>query len=109
MSWNSLRPLGDRVLVRRAPEESVSEGGILIPDQAKTKPQRGEVLKLGRWRMLKHAEAADDGAEFQDVVEFQVAVGDTVYFNRYGGIEVEVQGEKLLLMSETEILAYTRP
>lgn len=115
----SVRPLGDRVLVRRAPEEGVTDGGLILPDRSRTKPQRGEVVRLGHARKVvcRDVESVQPSVngriEYETLgnplVPFQVAPGDTVYFNRYGGIEVEVEGEKLLLISETEILAYERP
>lgn len=109
-----LRPLGDRVLVRRAPEDCVTRGGLVLPDQAKEKPRRGTVLALGVGRKIEEPQAVryPQGGPLATMTmthaPFQVQVGDVVYFNRYGGREVEHVGETLLLISETEILAYTR-
>ena len=88
-----LRPLNDRVLIKPAPEVGKTQGGIHIPDQAKEKPMQGTVVATGpgRW---------EDGG----FKEPQVKTGDVVIYGKYGGTEVEVDGESHLLMSETEIL-----
>ncbi len=90
-----IRPLGEKVLVKRLEAEDVTRGGIVLPDSAKEKPQRGTVLALGDGRMLKDGTRAD----------FQVAKGDKVLFSSYGGTEVKVGTEEFLLMDETDILA----
>lgn len=127
VSAETVRPLGDRVLVRRDPEERVTAGGLALPDRSTNIPRRGTVLRLGRGR--KSIDCPQCGGCGYDktglhgapglyceecrgktvtTLPFQVQVGDTVYFNKFGGIEVEADGETLLLMSEEEILAFTR-
>jgi len=90
-----IRPLGEKVLVKRLEAEQVTRGGIVLPDSAKEKPQRGTVLAVGDGRML------DDGSR----AKFQVKKGDKVLFSSYGGTEVKVGTEEYLLMDETDILA----
>ncbi len=90
-----IRPLGEKVLVKRLEAEQVTRGGIVLPDTAKEKPQRGTVLAVGDGRMLK------DGTR----AEFQVSKGDKVLFSSYGGTEVKVEGEEYLLIDETDVLA----
>jgi chaperonin GroES len=90
----SIRPLHDRVLVRRMEDETVSAGGILIPDNAKEKPSRGEILAVGNGKHL------DNG----DVRPLEVKVGDKVLFGKYSGNEVKVEGEELLVMREDDIV-----
>ena len=90
----SIRPLHDRVLVRRIEDETVSAGGILIPDNAKEKPSRGEVPAVGNGKHL------DNG----DVRPLEVKVGDKVLFGKYSGSEVKVDGEELLVMREDDIV-----
>ena len=91
-----VRPLGDRILVERTEEEEQkSAGGIIIPDTAKEKPQRGTVLAVGDGRQLK------DGTRAKP----QVAKGDKVLFSSYGGTEIKVGGQEYLLMDESDILA----
>ena len=90
----SIRPLHDRVLVRRMEDETVSAGGILIPDNAKEKPSRGERLAVGNGKHL------DNG----DVRPLEVKVGDKVLFGKYSGNEVKVDGEELLVMREDDIV-----
>ena len=90
-----LRPLHDRVIVRRLEEEEKTAGGIIIPDTAKEKPQQGKVLALGKGRFLQ------DG----QITPLIVKEGDRVLFARYAGTEVKVEGEELLIMREDDILA----
>ena len=90
----SIRPLHDRVLVRRMEDETVSAGGILIPDNAKEKPSRGEILAVGNGKHL------DNG----DIRPLDVKVGDKVLFGKYSGNEVKVDGEELLVMREDDIV-----
>ena len=90
----SIRPLHDRVLVRRMEDETVSAGGILIPDNAKEKPSRGEILAVGNGKHL------DNG----DIRPLDVKVGDKVLFGKYSGSEVKVDGEELLVMREDDIV-----
>ncbi|MEJ5348998.1 MAG: co-chaperone GroES [Desulfosoma sp.] len=90
-----LRPLHDRVIVKRLEEEERTQGGIIIPDTAKEKPQQGKVLAVGKGKLL------DKG----DVVPLMVKEGDRVLFSKYAGTEVKVEGEELLIMREDDILA----
>jgi len=89
----SIRPLHDRVLVRRLEDETVSAGGILIPDNAKEKPSRGEVLAVGNGKKLDNGE----------VRALEVKVGDKVLFEKFSINEVKVDGEELLIMREDQI------
>lgn len=90
-----LRPLHDRVIVKRVEEERTSPGGIVIPDSATEKPIRGEVLAVGNGKIL------DNG----DQKALDVKVGDKVLFGKYSGTEVKVDGEELLVMREDDIMA----
>ena len=90
-----IRPLGEKVLVKRMEAEEVTKGGIVLPDTAKEKPQRGTVLAVGDGRLLK------DGGRAKP----QVKKRDKVLFASYGGTEVKVGGEEYLLMDESDILA----
>ena len=89
-----IRPLHDRVILKRMEEETTSAGGIVIPDTAAEKPMRGEVIAIGKGKRL------DSG----DVVPLDVKVGDTVLFGKYSGTEVKVNGEDLLVMREEDIM-----
>jgi len=90
-----LKPLHDRVVIRRVEEGDRSPGGIVIPDNAKDKPQRGEVLAVGP------GEALDSG----QVRALAVSVGDSVLFGKYTGSEVTIEGEELVVLKESDILA----
>ena len=90
-----LRPLHDRVIVKRMEEERMSAGGIVIPDSATEKPVRGEVLAVGNGKIL------DSG----DKRALDIGVGDTILFGKYSGTEVKVDGEELLVMREEDIMA----
>lgn len=90
-----VQPLGDRILVKQLEEEEVKKGGIIIPDTAKEKSQRGEVKAVGRGK------TNEDGK----VVPLEVKVGDKVFFSKYGGTEVKVDGEEYIIMREDDILA----
>jgi chaperonin GroES len=90
----NIRPLHDRVIVKRKEEERTSPGGIVIPDTAKEKPIRGEVVAVGRGKLL------DSG----DQRQLDVKVGDEVLFGKYSGTEVKVEGEDLLVMREDDIM-----
>ncbi|GAB3028931.1 MULTISPECIES: co-chaperone GroES [Oleiagrimonas] len=92
---SKLRPLHDRVIVKRLEEEKVSAGGIVIPDSATEKPIRGEVLAAGEGKIL------DDGK----VRPMAVKVGDKVLFGKYSGTEVKVEGDELLVLREDDIVA----
>ncbi len=91
----NIRPLADKVLIKRLEAEAVTKGGIVLPDSAKEKPRRGEIVSLGDGRLL------DDGSRS----DFQVKVGDEVLFSAYGGTEIKVGSEEYLIMEESEILA----
>jgi chaperonin GroES len=90
-----LRPLHDRVIVKRVEEEKLSAGGIVIPDSATEKPIRGKVLSVGNGKVLENGE----------VRKLDVKAGDTVLFGKYSGTEVKVDGEELLVMREDDIMA----
>ena len=89
----NIRPLHDRVVVRRVEEDTTSAGGIVLPDTASEKPSQGEVLAVGPGKVL------DDGS----VREVGLNVGDRVVFGQYGGNTIKVDGEELLILSENEI------
>ena len=90
-----IRPLHDRVVIRRTEEERTSPGGIVIPDTATEKPIRGEVIAVGNGKVL------DSG----DVRALDLKVGDKVLFGKYSGTEVKVDGEDLLVMREDDVMA----
>ncbi|HOP31998.1 MAG TPA: co-chaperone GroES [Candidatus Hydrothermia bacterium] len=89
-----LRPLADRVVVKRIEEEEVKKGGIIIPDTAKEKPQKGEIIAVGPGRL----------DEKGNRVPLEVKVGDKVLFSKYGGTEVKLGDEEYLVMREDDIL-----
>ena len=86
----NIRPLADRVLIKPAPAEEKTVGGIIIPDSAKEKPLKGEVI------------AAGNGTKDEEMV---VKVGDTVLYGKYAGTEIELEGDKYLIMRQSDILA----
>jgi chaperonin GroES len=90
-----IRPLHDRILVKRLEEERTSKGGIIIPDTATEKPVQGKVVAAGNGKIL------EDGK----VRPLDVKVGDKILFGKYGGTEVKVDGEELLVMREEDVLA----
>ena len=90
-----LRPLGDKILVKRVEAESKTKSGIVLPDTAKEKPKQGKVLSVGEGKLL------DSGKR----VPFQIKAGDRVLFTSYAGNEVTIDGEELLIMTEDDILA----
>ena len=90
-----LRPLGDRIVVRPGKEEEVTRGGIVLPDTARKKPREGEVLAVGPGKMLDSGERAP----------VEVSVGDVVVYSEYGGTEITVDGEELVILDEGSILA----
>lgn len=90
-----LKPLNDRVVVKRTEEEQKTVGGIIIPDTAKEKPARGEVLAVGNGKLM------EDGSRRP----LDVKVGDRVLFSKYAGNEIKVEGEDVLIMREDDILA----
>ncbi len=89
-----IRPLQDRVIVKRLEEEEKTKGGIFIPDSAKEKPQQGKVIAVGKGKV------ADDGK----LIKLDVKVGDRILFSKYGGTEVKLDGEEHLIMREDDIL-----
>tara|TARA_B100000768_G_scaffold178834_1_gene195318 strand:- start:1067 stop:1357 length:291 start_codon:yes stop_codon:yes gene_type:complete len=91
----NIRPLHDRVIVRRVEEEKTSPGGIVLPGSASEKPDRGEVIAAGKGRIT------DSG----EVRAMDVAIGDKILFGKYAGTEVKVDGEELLVMREDDIVA----
>jgi chaperonin GroES len=91
----NVRPLHDRLLVRRIEEEETAKGGIIIPDTAKEKPQRGEVLAVGNGKIL------DNGTK----IALDVQVGNTILFGKYTGTDIKIDGEEVLILREDEVLA----
>lgn len=90
----SLTPLHDRVIVRPTQPEEVTKGGIILPDTAKEKPQQGEIIAAGPGK-------TEDGK----TIELQVKVGDQVLYGKYSGTEVNMDGEEVLIMRESDIFA----
>jgi chaperonin GroES len=90
-----VRPLHDRLLVKRIEEKETAKGGIIIPDTAKEKPQEGEVLAVGNGKIL------DNGTK----VALDVKVGDKILFGKYSGTEIKVDGDEVLILREDEVLA----
>ncbi len=91
----SLRPLHDRLIVERLSEDETTSGGIIIPETAKEKPQRGKVVAVGKGKI------ADDGS----VRPLDVKAGDTVLFGKYAGTEIKIENEDRLIMREDDVLA----
>jgi len=91
----SLKPLGNRVVVKPIEEEDVTSGGIVLPESAKEKPQKGKVLAIGP------GERDDDGKR----IKMDVAEGDVVLYAKYSGTEIKMDGDKLLILRESDILA----
>ncbi|MGZ3742775.1 MAG: co-chaperone GroES [Pseudobdellovibrionaceae bacterium] len=89
-----VRPLHDRILVRRMAEEEKTAGGLFIPDTAKEKPQKGEIVAAGKGRVT------EDGK----VLPLEVKAGDKVLFSKYAGTELKLNGEEYLMMKEEDIL-----
>ena len=90
-----IRPLADRVIVKRVEAESVTAGGIVLPDSAQEKPQRGKVVSVGAGKIL------DDGS----LGKMQVKKGNSVLFSSYAGSEVKIDGKEYLIMNESDIMA----
>jgi chaperonin GroES len=90
-----IRPLHDRVIVKREDEERKSPGGIVIPDTAAEKPIRGKVVAVGKGKILENGQ----------VRPLDVKVGDRILFGKYGGNEVKVDGEELLVLREEDVMA----
>ncbi|MFA7060795.1 MAG: co-chaperone GroES [Pedobacter sp.] len=91
----NLRPLQDRIIVKRVEEETKTAGGLFIPETAKEKPQRGEIVAVG------NGKKTEDGK----VLPLDVKVGDVVLFGKYAGTEIKVDGADFLMMREDDILA----
>ncbi|CAN5597277.1 co-chaperone GroES [soil metagenome] len=91
-----LKPLGDRLIVKAIDEEEATASGILLPDTAKEKPQRGKVLAVGEGRY-------DDDGEKR--IPLDVSEGDEVLYSKYGGTEITVEGDDLLVLRESDVLA----
>ena len=89
-----LRPLGDRILVKRIKEEEKTKGGIIIPDTAKEKPQEGKVVAVGKGKV------ADDGK----LITPEVRAGDKILFGKYSGSEIKLEGDDLIVLREDDIL-----
>lgn len=89
-----MRPLHDRIIVRRLEEEEKTAGGIIIPDTAKEKPQQGEVVAVGNGKVLDNGEIAP----------LQIKEGDRVLFAKWGGTDITIEGQELLIMREDDVL-----
>ena len=89
-----MRPLQDRVIVKRIEEEEKTKGGIIIPDTAKEKPQEGKVIAAGKGKVSEEGK----------VIPLDVKMGDRILFGKYSGTEVKIEGEELLIMREEDIL-----
>ena len=90
-----IKPLHDRAVIRRLEDQRTSPGGIVIPDSAAEKPVRGEVIAVGKGKILENG----------DVRPMDVKVGDKVLFGKYAGTEIKVNGEELVVMREDDIMA----
>ena len=90
-----LKPLGEKVVVKPGEEKETAVGGIVLPDTAKKKPQEGEVIAVGPGRLLENGTRAAP----------QVKKGDTVIYSKYGGTEITIGGQELVILNEEEILA----
>ncbi len=90
-----LKPLADRIVVKRLEAEKTTKGGIVLPDSAKEKPKEGKIVAIGTGKVLESGEIQD----------FQVKVGDRVMFSSYAGTEITVDGVDYLIMSEADVLA----
>jgi chaperonin GroES len=95
MAKTKIRPLDDRVVVEPREAEERTSGGIVLPDTAKERPQRGTVVAIGPGRMLDSGQRG----------ELSVSVGDEVIYGKYGGTEIEVNGEEVKILRESDILA----
>ena len=90
-----IRPLHDKVLLKRLDQTETTEGGIIIPDTAAEKPQEGEVVAAGKGRLLENG----------DILPLDVKAGDKVIFGKYGGTEIEIDGADVKILRESDILA----
>ena len=89
-----IRPLQDRVIVKRLEEEEKTKGGLIIPDTAKEKPQEGKVIAVGKGKMTEEGK----------LIPLDVKVGDKILFGKYSGTEIKIEGEEHLIMREEDIL-----
>jgi len=94
----NIRPLHDRIIVKRLAEEETTKGGIIIPDNAKEKPMEGEVIAVGNGKVLTNGTKAP----------LEVKAGDRILFGKYSGTEIKVDGEEYLMMREEEVLGITK-
>lgn len=94
MASLQVRPLHDRILVKRTAEDDVTAGGIIIPDSAKEKPYKGEIVAAGNGRIL------EDGT----VLPLEVKVGDSILFGKYAGTELKLEGSEYIMMREDDVL-----
>ncbi len=90
-----LKPLGDHIVVKPGPEEEVTRGGIVLPDMARKRPQEGTVIAVGPGKVLESGQRAP----------LEVAVGEVVIYTKYGGTEITVDGEDLVILDEGSVLA----
>ena len=93
-----IKPLEDRIVVKRLDAEVKTAGGIILPDSAQEKPQKAKVIAVGPGRLLDNGERAP----------LDVVVGDVVIFSKYGGTEINVDGEEHLILSESDVLAISK-
>jgi chaperonin GroES len=91
----AVKPLDDRVLVKRDEAEEKTAGGIVLPDTAKEKPQRGKVIAAGPGKLLESGKRGD----------MSVKVGDEVYYGKYAGTEIKIEGEEYVILKESDVLA----
>ena len=91
----NIRPLGEKVLIRRLEAEEMTKGGIVLPDSAKEKPQRGKVIAVGPGKLLDSGERG----------EMCLKKGDEVFYGKYSGTEIKIEGEEYILMDESDVLA----
>jgi len=89
-----VRPLGDRVIIKPLPQDEKTKGGIILPDTAKEKPQQGEVVAVGKGRILENGTKVD----------MEVKAGDKVLYGKYSGTEIKIEGDEYLIVKESEIL-----
>jgi chaperonin GroES len=91
----NLTPLGDRVIIRPIPSEEKTKGGVILPETAKEKPMKGEVVAVGKGRYTEEGQ----------LIEMEVKPGDTVLYGKYAGTEIKYEGEEYLIAKQSEILA----
>jgi chaperonin GroES len=98
MSKTNIKPLDDRIVVKRADADETSSGGIILPDSSQDKPQRGSIVAVGPGKLLDSGERAG----------MDVQVGDEVFFGKYGGTDIKVDEVDLIIMKESDILAIVK-